>query len=52
MQCKQMLAKKHNAIAFANLTMALDTPCLIARLLQSQTLLWPQGLANSGELVV
>ena len=30
MQCKQMLAKKCNAIAFANLMTALDCPSLIA----------------------
>ena len=32
-QCKQMLAKKHNAIAFAKLMMALDSPSLIGMLI-------------------
>ena len=30
---RQRVAKKHNAIAFANLTMALDSPSLIGMLM-------------------
>ena len=41
MQCKQTLVKKHNAIAFANLTMALDSPSLIGMLMRAQTMAWP-----------
>ena len=46
MQCKQMLAKKGNTIAFANLTMALDSPSLIGMLMQAQMPAWPWGLAS------
>ena len=44
---KQTLAKKCNAIAFANLTMALDSPSLIGILMRAQMMTWPQGLASS-----
>ena len=47
MQCKQMLAEKHNAIAFANFTMALDSPSLVGMLMRAQMLDWPQGLAST-----
>ena len=43
---RQRAAKKCNAIAFANLTMALDSPSLIGMLMQAQTVHWPSGLAS------
>ena len=43
---RQRAAKKHNAIAFADLTMALDSPSLIGMLMQAQTDDWPSGLAS------
>ena len=42
---KQKMAKKRNAIAFANLTAALDSPSLIGILMRAQTTEWPSGLA-------
>ena len=42
---KQKMAKKRNAIAFANLTTALDSPSLIGILMRAQTTEWPSGLA-------
>ena len=42
---KQNMAKKRNAIAFANLTAALDSPSLIGILMRAQTTEWPSGLA-------
>ena len=42
---KQKMAKKRNAIAFANLTAALDSPSLIGILMRAQTTAWPSGLA-------
>ena len=42
---KQKMAKKRNAIAFANLTAALDSPSLIGILMRAQTTGWPSGLA-------
>ena len=35
-----------DAIAFANLTMALDSPSLIGMLMRAQTDDWPSGLAS------
>ena len=43
---RQRAAKKCNGIAFANLTMALDSPSLIGMLMQAQTDYWPSGLAS------
>ena len=43
---RQRAAKKCNAIAFANLTMALDSPSLIGMLMRAQTDNWPSGLAS------
>ena len=52
LQDKQKVVKKHNAIAFANLTMALDSPSLIGMLMRAHN----RGLASKGthpvELVV
>ena len=42
---KQNMAKKRNAIAFAILTTALDSPSLIGILMRAQTTEWPSGLA-------
>ena len=42
---KQKMAKKRNAIAFANLTAALNSPSLIRILMRAQTTAWPSGLA-------
>ena len=42
---KQKMAKKRNAIAFANLTAALDSPSLIGILMRAQTTEWPSRLA-------
>ena len=42
---KQKMAKKRNAIAFANLTAALDSPSLIGILMRAQTTESPSGLA-------
>ena len=42
---KQKMAKKRNAITFANLTAALDSPSLIRILMRTQTTAWPSGLA-------
>ena len=42
---KQKIAKKRNAIAFANLAAALDSPSLIGILMRAQTTEWPSGLA-------
>ena len=42
---KQKMAKKRNAIAFANLTAVLDSPSLIGILMRAQTTEWPSGLA-------
>ena len=42
---KQKMAKKRNTIAFANLTLALDSPSLIGMLMRAQTTEWPSGLA-------
>ena len=42
---KQKMAKKRNAIAFANLTAALDSPSLMGILMRAQTTEWPSGLA-------
>ena len=41
---KQKMAKKINAIAFANLTAALDSPSLIGILMRAQTTEWSSGL--------
>ena len=41
-----MLAKKCDAIAFANLTTALDSPSLMGMLMQAQMPSWPQGLTS------
>ena len=41
---KQKMAKKRNAIAFANLAVALDSPSLIGILMRAQTTAWPSGL--------
>ena len=46
-QRKQVLAKMQNAIAFANLTTALDSPSLIGTLMRAQMMAWLQGLASS-----
>ena len=40
MQQKQTLAKKHNAIAFANLSISLDSPSLIGMLMRAQMTAW------------
>ena len=40
-QCKQTHVKKCNVIAFANLTMALDSPSLIGMLMRAQMPAWP-----------
>ena len=42
---KQKMAKKRNAIAFANLTTAINSPSLIGILMRAQTTEWPSGLA-------
>ena len=42
---KQKMAKKRNAITFANLTAALDSPSLIGILMRAQTTEWPSRLA-------
>ena len=42
---KQKMAKKRNAIAFANLTAALDSTSLIRILMRAQSTAWPSGLA-------
>ena len=42
---KQKMAKKRNAITFANLTVALDSPSLIGILMRAQTTEWPSRLA-------
>ena len=47
MQCKQTLAQKCNAIAFANLIAALDSPSLIGMLMQAQIPAWPWRLAST-----
>ena len=46
-QCKQMLVKRCNAIVFANLMMALDSPSLIGMLICTLMLAWPWGLAST-----
>ena len=46
-QRKQILAKRQNAIAFPNLTAALNSPSLIGMLMRAQMMAWPQGLASS-----
>ena len=42
---KQKMAKKRNAITFANLTVALHSPSLMRILVRAQTTAWPSGLA-------
>ena len=37
---KQTLVKKCDGIAFANLTMALESPCLIGMLMRAQMMAW------------
>ena len=39
------MAKKQNVIAYANLTMALESPSLIGMLMRAQTPDWPCWIA-------
>ena len=43
---RQKAAKKQNAIAFANLTTALDSPNLIHMLMWAETTKWPSRLSS------
>ena len=45
-QDRQKVAKKQNAIAYANLTIALQSPSLIGTLMRAQTPDWPSRLAR------